>query len=337
MPCSLRLRLITASLLCAGIHAQVVDTDKGRLEFLGLESCSPQKLIATFQEKYRGHFCAATLKEDLGFAEAAVLLFGNPPVTVVAVVEREHAARVRYKAAPEGTGFVPAGWEAGAALVEKEGMAFQAAVVQFPLVLAKDADAGAAALAGSWEAEDIQRARAIWIMLRERSTPADCTRALWCLDHDAHVPVRQLAAAVLMNFHRDDAAWWALADGLRDSDDRVKMTCQQALAALAKHVARPVDWKPAVPAVRAVLDGTNLTAFGALARALVATGVAPELAPDLLAGAGHALLVHANADRESLREGAVAVLERLRGKKLSGDESWAQWVGKLEPRAVIGR
>ena len=324
--------VLGASLFCGTLPAQLTGKSEGKVEFIGLETWSPEKLAAAVKDKCNGHYCAATLKKDLGFADAAVMLHaGSELRTVVAVVEPQFASRVRYKPAPEGAVFVPRGWENGVALVEKS-MSFQAAILQYALVLAEGTDAGAAALEGNWEAADISGAREVWAFLKKRSAGADCAQAVWCVDRAASAQVRQLAAAILMNFHRDDVAWWALADGLRDSDDGVKMTCQQVLFAMSKRYARPVEWRPAVPALRAVLDGTNLFAFGVLAKALDATAVAPDLAPDLLAGAGHALLAHAKAEGEDERKGAVALLERLSGKRLAGPKEWAEWVGKLETR-----
>ena len=38
-----------------------------------------------------------------------------------------------------------------------------------------------------------------------------------------------------------DLAWWALAEGLRDPDDRVKATSQQALQHFTRECARKTD------------------------------------------------------------------------------------------------
>jgi hypothetical protein len=273
------------------------------------------------------------LTHKLGFADAAVLLFsGSDGQTVVAVVEPQFAARVRYKTVPEGASFVPQGWEAGVALIEKEPMGFQAAVLQYGTVLTKGVDAAVAALEANWSAEDISTARVVWDFLKNQSSPIKCAQAVWCLDNAVQAPVRQLSATILLNYHHEDVAWWALVDGLRDSNDNVKMACQQILNAMGKQFARPIEWKPAIPALRAVLDGTNLFAFGTIVRVLNATSVAPELAPDLLAGAGHALLAHAKAESESMRKGTVTLLERLSGKKLDTPNSCAEWVGKLKTK-----
>ena len=72
------------------------------VEFIGLESWSPEKLAAAVKDKCKDKYCAATLKQDLGFAEAAVMIHAGPqPRTVVAVVEPQFSSRVRYKPAPE--------------------------------------------------------------------------------------------------------------------------------------------------------------------------------------------------------------------------------------------
>ena len=95
--------------------------------------------------------------------------------------------------------------------------------------------------------------------------------------------------------------------------------------------ARPVDWTPAVPALRALLDGTNLFAHTQLMETLAATRVSPELAPRLLGGGGGAIvLAKVGALDPRARTAAHRVLTQLAGRDLGDDPAaWQRWVATL--------
>jgi hypothetical protein len=213
----------------------------------------------------------ATLTGTLGYPAASVMLLQDG--MVVAVVDPAHKDRIRYRAAPTGSGPLPASWRSAAEFAGKEPMSFQAAVIGFAK---RQKDGVEAAVADSpFGADEAGKAKQVWDFLDTQTSLGARDIAAWTLANHAQPEARMLAAAVLMSFPDHDLTWWSLAEGLRDPNERVQGTSQQALQYLTRERAREVDWSPAVPALRAVLDGTHLGAVPGLARMLVATKVAP--------------------------------------------------------------
>jgi hypothetical protein len=251
------------------------------------------------------------IKERLGFPDAHVAMLEDGSY-LVAVVDPAHKKCVQWRPTPAGSGRLPAGWSAPMALAENDFMAFQAAALGWTLFRKEGADKAAAeSLLGPEEGE---KARPIWEFIASQRGPEACDTAVWTLGHDARAGARMLAAAVLLNFHERDVAWWSLADGLRDSEDRVKGACQQVLQIFGRDHARSVDWGPAVPALRAVLDGTHLDAVVSLAKVLLATGIRADLGSALVGEAGEGLLVFVPSTKDSFAAPAHDLLQRLTGE-----------------------
>jgi hypothetical protein len=279
-----RLRFLAPVVLLATATAplRAQTTPQKEVEILGVARTAVDQFKETVQKQCNGKYCMATLTGTLGYPAASVMLFQDG--MVVAVLDPAQKDRIRYRAVPPGSGPLPASWRSAAEFATKEPMAFQAAVVGFAKL---QKDGIEAAVADSpFGADEAAKAKQVWDFLGTQSNPGSRDIAAWTLANHAQPEARMLAAAVLMSFPEHDLTWWSLAEGLRDPNERVQGTCQQALQYLTRERAREVDWSPAVPALRAVLDGTHLGAVPGLARTLVATKVAPELAGALLAGAG---------------------------------------------------
>ena len=89
---------------------------------------------------------------------------------------------------------------------------------------------------------------------------------------------RVAAIVVLSQIRASGSAWRALADALRDPAGLVRATATQVLSLLSNAAQRSVDWTPAMPALRALLHGTNLFAHNLVMEVLAATHVRPTLA-----------------------------------------------------------
>jgi len=308
------------------VPTQVVDTAEGRVEFIGLGKWTPRQLDEAVTKQCEAHYCAADLERELGFAEAAVFVLGQDSVVGKLVVVVEAAERVHKKVVLAGAGAMPPDWVEVSEQIEKDEMALDLALRHYPRLLTAGEDAALEELGElDWAADSLPTVVSLWTFLRAHAAPGDLVTALWHLDHDADFAARRLAAAVLGGFHDQDLAWWALADGLRDADDRVNGTCWTVLRSLAECCARPVDWRPAAPALAAVLAGTQCFAVPDLCRVLAATQVDRSLAPALLDGGGGELVLgfadsQAAFARERARElllylgelPATATLEQLR-------------------------
>src|SRR5205809_6085677 len=105
-------------------------------------------------------------------------------------------------------------------------------------------------------------ARPLLEFLRAHRTEADRSVAQSTLAHDGSARHRALAAVVIASFVDSASTWWTLAEALRDA--MVSATASQVLSVLSNGAARPVNWAPAADGLRAVLDGTNLSAHNTL-------------------------------------------------------------------------
>lgn len=307
------LALACAAVLCTPAAAQVADTCEGPAEFVGLSRTTAAELDRVVVDRCAGHYCAATLEGTCGFADAAVFVLPQGGGVRKLIVLVEDADRVRRKRLLPGTSAMPDDWGGFCAGFDADGAAFHLAVRHYPQRQHDGEAAARAALeAIDWAAPELPAVDACWRFLAAHAAVADRTTALWLLDHDPDPAARRLAAAVLLNFADDDVVWWALADGMRDPEDRVSGTCWSALRALAEHRPRPVDWRPAAPALAALLAGTHCFGLPDLCRALVATEVDPALAPVLMAVDGGELLLGLAAAQASFaRERARELLTRL--------------------------
>jgi hypothetical protein len=322
----LLLLLITLGVNAVG-HSQVIETSKGKVEFIGLELWSPQKI----QEKlgYSStdglHFCAAELKKTLGFPDAAVnvSLEEGRLYTVITVVEPQYTERVQYRPEPSTSLATPDEWRDLLPLAEQRkfinnlldyGQSLKGAVkVQKPYLRDSDLDK-------SW-----------WPLLQQRRSERDYQQALRSLIGDRDYRNRMIAAVILTNFADRNAAWLALMDGVRDQNPFVNGTCSQALQTLTTYFPRKVDWAKAAPSIHHILNGTNLFACKLVMKTLTKTKVAAKLAPSLLRNSGAKLLfAYLKANHKEEREVAHQLLTQLSRKDFGyDDEKWRAWVASL--------
>jgi hypothetical protein len=266
----------------------------------------------------------ATMKSDLGFPDASVMVFSANDI-VVAVVDPEHPERVVLRPEPEGVGYVPEKWEPALELVRERPMAFQLAVLHYATWLEVGADEAMTGLS-DWE-QELDQVEEISSFLEWQEDAEDLEQALWCLQSNANANCRRLAAAILMNFADRDVAWWALMESVRDSNEMVSSTCSTALRGLAKHFSRRVDWRPVADTLQRYLNGTRISAFSGVVDTLLATEVDPALAPRLLAGGAPALLDFVAAEKPFFQQRASALLLHLGAPDGGRDRgAWADWV-----------
>ena len=74
----MKTRLLLLLLLTVGFssvsHSQVIETSRGKVEFIGLEQWTPQMIQTKLGHSSTDalHFCAADLRKKLGFADSVV-------------------------------------------------------------------------------------------------------------------------------------------------------------------------------------------------------------------------------------------------------------------------
>jgi hypothetical protein len=127
--------------------------------------------------------------------------------------------------------------------------------------------------------------------LQKRGSEEDFKLALDRLSHDGNYKNRAVAAMILANFGHRDSAWHALARGLSDANEIVRVVCAELLLTLANYTPRGVDWSASASDINFLLSGTNLRAYPWVLDILIKTKVSPKLAEPLLHGDGSELLI----------------------------------------------
>ena len=319
--------------------SQVVDnpTKKGdKIEFIGLKRWKADDLLQKYWEKNPGksiHACATCFKEQFGFGDAAVMQYvardNKGLYTVITLIEPEDAKRVSYRMQiPEAESMPLPEWKEGLGFATSQ--ILQPLVQTFPLILAGKEEEARKLLPRFGVKSD--KSEPAWDFLRKHNTRKDHDLAMWVLDHDGDAKHRMLACAVLLNFGDEDSTWWRLADAQRDRNAMVNSIAQTALASLARNRPRAVDWRPALPSLRAVLRGTNLFAYSGTLNVLKATKITSELARDLLADADDLLIAYLRAEHEPSRRSAVEFLNQLSGLEFQTAEQWQEWLTKLQKK-----
>lgn len=314
-------------------HTQeVLETPKTRVEVLGLKRWTVpmiQDSLARYapRDSLTSHACAAILRMKLKFADAAASYFGQDgagrELIVVAVVEPQDSALVRYRTPPPDSLPDIAQYAAAIAVFRNHNQEFQHLIQDSAFLVAHSApgvtDAPRNVL------EPVRR------LLLSEHTRAGQRRAANVLARDRNPYNRVMAVLVLSAFPKSNNTWLTLADELRDPDGRVSGTASQVITTLARYSPRAVDWSPALDGLEAIMAGTNLFAQSPLIEVLTRTKVAPSLARPLLRAGAPFLLARLRASPQAGRDLARGLLEQLSGEHYGQDlAAWTQWVASAQ-------
>jgi hypothetical protein len=340
--------------LCASapatVRAQAIATPQGPVEFVGLETWTPERLMDSLAVRVPAaspaDFPGALL--DMGFARARadrmagasaangpgvnIPPTGAPPLTVVTVVEASHASDLSLRRSFSASEALPARWSAADSLFRQYNPAFLGAVsVRW---LGQTAALPRPPTLGT--PEDQARAEGALELLGELRTSADLEAGLRLLSGDTEPAKRALAAAVLGGFPEEEEAWRGLVQGLLDADPSVSAFASQALGSMVAATAqgteppREVDWAPTVGPLRSLVAGANLAAFPLVLQTLTSTGISPDLAPALLRGNAHLVLGYMGSSGSPERETVHRFLARIRGQDLGMSVApWRAWIEGL--------
>jgi hypothetical protein len=318
----------------------VLDTQEGLVEVRGLKRWTIPMLVDSLaryapQDGLTSHACAAVLRQKLGFADAAVVVYPRGfegrvrAEYYITVVEPQDSARVRYlatpAAAPSAVLAVPA-WQPLATLMREDFETYQGALRDPAVSMAQTMSASARRAAA--------RAAAFHDALRgalgEGRVEMHRT-ALTTLRSARDAEQRALAATVLVGWPRRDATWHALADALRDPSPLVRTVASQSLRALHAGAPRRVDWRPATATLQALLQGTNLFAFDVILDVLTTTANGAHLRRPLLArGGGDIVLDLLNSREPAARVRGYRFLRMLGPGDLGPNaEPWRRWMASL--------
>jgi hypothetical protein len=299
------------------------------VEVIGLEDWTVPMLQDSLRKYADGvtldsHACAAVLRMQLGFADAAVQKFiarmpsGSTEYVAVSVVEPADSARVRRRAVGRDSVGFPAEYAA------LEGLMRRHPGVGFALV-------NDLREASPMIQDDSAAVRQAWALVDAQRRPEGFALAARVLESHPNYHARVLAATILRDAPADDALLYTLVRAMRDEVDMVGDLASSVAARMAAE-RRGVDWTPVAADVHAILDGSSLYALDEVMQAAVASGVDTRHAAPFLAGGGHAVLARLGAENERMWGGAHRLLVALRGEDLGRDPAaWRAWIATLGP------
>jgi hypothetical protein len=329
--------------LAQGVGAQVAyDTPHARVEVLGLRHWTLQALQDSIRHRVPSQTladaaCMVTLRDSLHFADALVesLTYSTRPgeperhYLIIKVIEPQDSARVRWRAAPRDSFKVlrPDYSAVVLPVTDSLGGLWMGRLLEPLQLYGRDPAERAAAIRPRPQAtrDDAER---LWSFLDAHRSESDRRTAAAALRQDGPYANRVVAAAVFANFAEQDSTWWALTEALRDGNEAVRTA---ALVVLQGLPARQVNWAPAVPALRALLGGTNVGATQDVMELLVRTHVSAAFARALLHDNGNWVLTHLRAEYPGANYSAHALLVQLNsGRDLGANVTvWARWLATL--------
>jgi hypothetical protein len=312
------------------------------VEVLGLRHWTLKALQDSIRHRVPGQTladaaCMVTLRDSLHFADAYVSSLTIPArageaeqhYLIIKVIEPKESARVRWRPAPRDTFKVLRPDYASVVLpvTSSIGQLWIGRLIEPLQLYGRDPAERAAAIRGRPQArgEDAER---LWSFLDAHRSESDRHTAVAALRQDGPYANRVVAAAVLANFTEQDSTWWTLTEALRDGNEAVRLA---ALVVLQGLPARPVNWAPAVPALRALLGGTNVLATQDVMDLLVRTHVNAAFARALLHDNGDWVLTHLRAEYPGANYSAHSLLVQLNsGRDLGANATvWARWLATL--------
>lgn len=310
---------------------QVLEGPEGPVEFIGLERWTAQGLFDAIRQTAPDQplaACAATMKGELGFADAGVFGYvgsttaGSERYTVIIGIEDR--ARVRYRATGSETIVLPESWQALKSVADEDLGALGMARELFDL--RRDPE-NARKFAALFDV-DLDALEPVWDLIAALDGEQDRLLAHQILARDASWMSRAIAATVLLNFGADEAAWHDLVAATIDPIGQVSGAATSVLRSLVQMEGGPtVRWDAAREPIAAVLDGTNPFAFQQVVRALTATGIEPALGKQLIREAPGLLLAHVGAEHEMTRQSAINLLKAVSGEDFGANaEVWSEWL-----------
>lgn len=337
------LSLFCAISLCVAIIspgvAQVLDGPKGPVEFIGLKQWKASELFEAIQELDPDkpfHACAAVMKRNLEFPDAAAFVFmkhledGSMDMYTV-VVGVEDSEDVRYRSPGAETITLPEVWQKMQTAIEEDFGTFSALVQARYQAIEADAPDKAPMLAEYFGA-NADTAEEVWELMHRAYEASDHDLALDVLAKDASWSARAIATMVLGYFPESEESWHGLVGSLIDAESFVRNIAEKVLRGLVRaDKTNPVQWLEARESLLALFGGTNPFAFNAILEALVATEVDAEFALELVREKTDLLLAHGGAEHEEYRTPAIDFLKTISGKDFGKDiEAWGTWIREAE-------
>ena len=321
--------------------SQVIAGPAGPVEFIGLQSWDAQELFDAIQEfdpDLPFHACAALMKQNLGFADAAAMRYrmdqSNDWYTVV--VGLEDSARVRYRPTGSESVVLPETWQELQTAIGDDLYTLSVVARAFPAsgYLSNPESPRRLAERMGVDPGFVER---VWDLADRADGEEDRRLAHEVLARDSSSLARAVATLVLSNFMDDDRSWHALVSSVIDPHphhvvNNVARSMLEGMFAgmvqgLMTRTRDPVDWSGARSPLSAILGGTNLFAFNLILQVLVVTDIDPEFAQQLVRESPDLLLAHAGAEHRPHRLPALRFLQAMSGEDFGTDlDAWRAWI-----------
>ena len=317
---------------------QVLEGPQGPVEVIGLERWSAAELLEAIERTAPGQplqACAATMKSQLGFADAGVFGYvdsqvprSENPERYTIIIGIEGSDRVRYRTAGTETIDLPETWQALQSVADEDLRTLGMGRELFDHRRDPETARQFAELFGA----DLTAIERVWKLIEARDTEQDRLLAHRVLANAASWSSRAIAATVLLNFGEHDDTWHHLVSATIDPIGQVSGAATSVLRSLVQMDSdRTVQWDAAREPLAAVLDGTNPFAFQEVLDALAATGIEPAFGRQLIREAPDLLLAHVGAEHEGTRESALGLLKAVSGEDFGADpEAWSAWLNGLD-------
>ena len=322
--------------------SQVIAGPDGPVEFIGLQRWEAQELFDAIQDLAPDlpfHACAALMKRELGFAEAAAMLYPSRQSDdwYTVVVGLEDSTRVRYGLTGSETVDLPETWQELQAAIGEDWHTLSVVARAFPAsgYLRNPESPRRLAEQMGADPESVER---LWELAARADGEEDRHLAHEVLARDSSSSARTVATLVLGNFMNDDRSWQALVGSVIDPHPRrvVNEVARSMLEGMNAGMVQglmtperdPVDWAGARSPLSAIFGGTNLPAFISILQVLVVTDIDPEFAHQLAHENPDLLLAYAGAEHGPSRIPALNFLKAMSGEDFGTDlDAWRSWIG----------
>ncbi len=316
-------------------YSQVLEGPRGPVEFVGLKNWEASELYDAIQELDPDkpfHACAATMKSELEFADAAAFGFMKSfedPSMYTVVVGIEDSSDVQYRTPGEETLDLPIHWLKLQAVAEDD-FSTLASLVQARFQAIEANKPEQAPAVAEYFGANPDTVHEVWNLVDLEYDASDRSLALEVLAKDASRSARTIAAMILGYFSDNDKSWHGLAAALLDSDARVRDVAGKVLTGLVRSdMATQVAWSGAREELAALFGGTNPWAFNPILESLVATEIDTEFALELAQEKPDLLLAYAGTGHERFNKPALDFLKAISGRNFEGNvEAWSSWLNE---------
>ena len=315
------------------INSQVFETERGKIEILGLKNWDAQKLLDTMKALNPNkpiHACAGEMKHNFGFAEVSSMFyiedFNNlsSMYSVVTIIENNDNSKIKYIEKPTDSLSLLPQYTKCYSIIEKNPMIFFVGVQTYYLYKANKIDSLNKVLTNY--RLKLNTVRPFWDFILSQNDVKDMNLALWILKNDSNKKNRKIALAILLNFSEYDSVWWTLMNLQRYVEQKFSIPAIEVLRALNKN-PRKINWAPAINSIKYILNGTNLFAFQNSLDVLTNTQISSDLSGVILKNSSDLILTYLNAKHDKTREVATKFIQQISGdNKLTNAELCKKWL-----------